>query len=188
MSSPAPIKPHDGWLKQVGLDLSLTAVAQVIAVVLADCADPGTDIARIGADALAAPTGMKAVQVREALMLLVDRGHLRSLSLRGNAEAFQFIRRRRPITRRAHVPKPPTQVFPFPPASQRGLVREIVGEMLIRPQQAAETWLQAELLKQRRSLRKKGFPQPVVIREIQTLEVAVRRGLWRAVLVPDEPA
>jgi hypothetical protein len=188
MSSPAPIKPHSAWLKQVGLDLALSAVAQVIAVVLADCADPGTDIVRVGASALAEPTGMKAAQVREALTLLVDRGHLRSLSLRGSAEAFQFVRRPRPITRRTRAPKASLQVFPFPPARQHNLVREIVAEMLIRPRQAAETWLQAELLKQRRALHRKGFPKDVVDRECKTLEAAVRRGLWRAVLVPDEPA
>jgi hypothetical protein len=188
MSSPAPIKPHDGWLKQVGLDLSLTAVAQVIAVVLADCADPGTNIARVGADDLAPDTGMAPATIHEALMQLVARGHLRSFSRRGNASAFQFVRRARPITRRPRAAQPPAQMFPFPAARQPRLVREIVAEMLVRPQYAAEAWLQAELLKQHRALRKKGFSGPVAGREIQMLEGVIRRALWRAVLSPDEPA
>jgi Family of unknown function (DUF6074) len=187
MSSPAP-NPHSGWLNQVGLDVGLTAAAQVIAVVLADCADPGTNIARVGADDLAPDTGMAPATIHEALMQLVARGHLRSLSRRGNASAFQFVRRVRPITRRARAARPAAQMYPFPAARQPRLVREIVAEMIVRPQQAAEAWLQAELLKQHRALRRKGFSAPVVSLEIKTLEGAVRRALWRAILSPDEPA
>jgi hypothetical protein len=187
MSSPAP-DSHSAWLTQVGLDLGLTATAQVIAVVLADCADPGTNIARVGADDLAPDTGMAPPTIHEALMQLVARGHLRSLSRRGNASAFQFVRRARPITRRPRAAQPPAQMFPFPAARQPRLVREIVAEMLVRPQHAAETWLQAELLKRRRALCRKGFSAPVVSLEIQALESAVRRALWRAVLSQDEPA
>jgi hypothetical protein len=187
MSSPAP-NPHGAWLTQVGLDLGLTAAAQVIAVVLADCADPGTNIARVGANDLAPDTGIAPATIHEALMQLVARGHLRSLSRRGNASAFQFVQRARPITRRRRAAHPPAQMFPFPAARQPGLVREIVAEMLVRPQHAAEKWLQTELLKQRRALHKKGFSAPVVSLEIQALEGAVRRALWRAVLSPDEPA
>jgi hypothetical protein len=187
MSSPAP-NPHSGWLNQVGLDIGLTAAAQVIALVLADCADPGTNIARVGADDLAPDTGMAAATIQEALMQLVARGHLRSLSRRGNASAFQFVRRVRPITRRPRTAQPPAQMYPFPAARQPKLVREIVAEMLVRPQHAAETWLQAELLKQHRALRRRGFSAPVASLEIQALENAIRRALWRAVLSPDEPA
>jgi hypothetical protein len=187
MSSPAP-NPHSAWLKQVGLDLGLAAAAQIIAVVLAACADPGTNIARVGADDLAPDTGMTPATINEALMQLAARGHLRSLSRRGNASAFQFIQRARPITRRPRAAQPPAQMFPFPASRRPNLVREIVAEMLIRPQQAAEAWLQAELLKQHRALRKRGFSDTVVRHEIQTLEGVVRRALWRAVLSPDEPA
>ena len=164
MSSPAPA-PHKAWLEQVALDLALTAVAQVIAVVLADCADPGTNIARVGPDDLAPDTGMAPATIREALMQLIARGHLRSLSRRGNASAFQFVRRARPITRRPRAAQPPAQMFPFPASRQPGLVREIVAEMLVRPQHAAEAWLQAELLKQHRTLRRRGFSDAVVRRD-----------------------
>ena len=187
MSSPAPA-PHKAWLEQVALDLALTAVAQVIAVVLADCADPGTNIARVGAADLAPDTGMTPAAIQEALAQLVARGHLRSLSRRGNASAFQFIRRARPITRRTRAAHPPAKMFPFPASRQPGLVREIVAEMLVRPQKAAEAWLQAELLKQHRALHRRGFPAAVVAREVQALEGVIRRALWRAVLSPDEPA
>jgi hypothetical protein len=167
MSSPAPDKPHSAWLKQVAADFSLGAVAQVIAVVLTDCADPGTNIARVGAESLAPPAGMTTAQVHEALAVLVDRGHARRISLRGGAEAFQFVRRLVPITRRKGRSNPVLLILPFPPSRQKKLVREIVAEMLVRPQQAAETWLQAELLK---------FAGPVVRCEIEALEAAVRRG------------
>jgi hypothetical protein len=187
MSSPAP-NPHSGWLNQVGLDLGLTAAAQVIAVVLADCADPGTNIARVGADDLAPELGMTPATIHEALMHLVARGHLRSFSRRGNASAFQFVRRVRPVTRRPRAAQPPAQMLPFPAARRPGLVREIVAEMLARPQRAGEAWMQTELLKQHRALRRKGFSLPVVSAEIQQLEAAVRRALWRAVMWPDEPA
>jgi hypothetical protein len=185
MSSPAP-DPHSGWLNQVALDFELTAVTQVIATVLVDFAALGTDVARVGPASLAKPTGIALSDVVEALSQLVDRGHLRSLSRRGSAGAYQFIQRARPITRRAA--RPPLQVFPFPPASRTRLVREIVAEMLVRPQQAAETWFKAELGRQRGALRRAGFAKPVIAREIEALEAAVRRGLWLAVLVPDEPA
>jgi hypothetical protein len=187
MSSPSP-DPHSGWLNQVALDFALTAVTQVIATVLVDFADPGSNIARVGPASLAKPTGIALSDVVEALSQLVDRGHLRSLSRRGNAGAYQFIQRARPITQRARAPRPPLQVFPFPPASRSTLVREIVAEMLVRPQRGAETWLKAELGRQRGALRRAGFARPVIAREIEALEAAVRRGLWRAVLVPDEPA
>jgi Family of unknown function (DUF6074) len=187
MSSPAT-DPHSGWLNQVALDFSLTAVTQVIATVLVDFAGPGTNIARVGPASLAKPTGIALSEVIEALSQLVDRGHLRSLSRRGNAGAYQLIQRARPITRRTRAPLPPLQVYPFPPASRSALVREIVAEMLVRPQQAAETWLKAELGRQRSALRRAGFAKPVIAREVEALEVAVRRGVWRAVLVPDEPA
>jgi Family of unknown function (DUF6074) len=188
MSSPAPTKPHDAWLKQCALDFALTALAQVLAVVLADCADPGRDIARVGPDDLAKDMGQPSSLLAEAFAHLVARGHLRSVPRRDGSSAYQFVQRARPITRRARAALPPAEVVLFPPASQRGLVREIVGEMLVRPQQAAEAWLQAELLRQQRTLRRKGFSAPVVSREIQTLEGVVRRALWRAVLSPDEPA
>jgi hypothetical protein len=186
MSSPAP-DPHSPWLNQVALDLVLTAVAQVIALVLVRFAYPGTSIVRASAASLAKPTGLTPLQVEEAITLLMGRGHLRSLPRRGNTSAYQFIQRARPIVRRPR-PKAPLQVFPFPPAARKNLVSEIVGEMLVRPQQAGETWLQGELRRQRRNLARKGFEAPVVAREIDALEAAVRRGLWRAVLVPDEPA
>jgi hypothetical protein len=187
MSSVAP-DPHSGWLNQVGLDFVLTPVAQVIAIVLVQLADPGTNIARVGAGNLAEPTGMKAEQVHEALTQLVDRGHLRSLSRRGTASAYQFVQRARPIVRWPRPRQAPPQVFAFPPSRRPKLVREIVAEMLVRPQQAAETWLRAELVRQHRALVRKGIVGPSVTHEIEALEAAVRRGLWRAVLAPDEPA
>jgi Family of unknown function (DUF6074) len=186
MSSPAP-DPHNAWLNQVGCDFALTPVAQVIAIVMVQFSDPGTNIVRVGAGDLANPTGMRADQVHEALVQLIDRGHLRSLSRRGSASAYQFIQRARPIVRRPRAQQNPPQVFAFPPSRQTKLVREIVAEMLVRPQQAAEAWLQAELGRQRRTLARKGIAGPTVTREIESLQAAVRRGLWRAVLAPDEP-
>jgi Family of unknown function (DUF6074) len=186
MDPPAP-ELHSAWLKQVTRDTVLTAVAHVIAVVLVRFADQGTNIARVSAASLAKPTGLASPQVQEALTLLCDRGHLRSLSRRGSASAYQFVQRVRPIVRRPRV-APPLQVFPFPPSRRGKLVREIVAEMFVRPQQAAEAWLQSELQRQDRALARKGFAAPVIVREIAALDAAVRRALWRAVLAPDEPA
>jgi hypothetical protein len=140
---------------------------------------------RIGPASLTGPTGIALSDVVEAFAQLIDRGHLRSLSRRGKAEAYQFIQRARPVVRPARARRPPVQIFPFPTASRSALVREIVGEMLVRPQQRAERWLKAELNRQRGELRRAGFVDPVIAREIDALEAAVRRGLWRAVLMSD---
>jgi Family of unknown function (DUF6074) len=186
MDPPAP-DVHSAWLNQVARDSALTAVAQVIAVVLVRFADPGTNISQMGAASLAIPTGLTPVQVSDALALLVDRGHLRSLFRRGRASAYQFVQRVRPVVRRSGT-KVPREVLPFPSAARRNLVREIVTEMLVRPRRAAETWLQGELRRQRSALARNGFAAEVVAREIETLEAAVRRALWRAVLMAEEPA
>jgi hypothetical protein len=187
-SSVDPSAPdlHNAWLNQVTADPALTVIAQVIAVVLVRFADR-TNISQMSAASLAVPTNLPINQIDEALKLLVDRGHLRSLSRRGKARAFQFVQRARPIVRRTRA-QPPVQVFPFPAAARRDVVREVVTEMLVRPHQAAEVWLKAELQRQRRSLARKGFAPETIGREIEVLEAAIRRALWRAVLMSDEGA
>jgi hypothetical protein len=180
------LAPHSGWLNQVARDSVLSAVAQVIAVVLVRFADLGTNISQMSPASLAVPTGLPPQQINEALKLLVDRGHLRSLSRRGKAGAFQFVQRARPITSRQRT-KLSSQVLPFPAAARRDVVREIATEMLVRPNHAAEGWLRLELQRQCRALARKGIAPQIVVREIETLESAVRRALWRAVLMQDDP-
>jgi hypothetical protein len=165
----------------------LTAVAQVIAVVLVRFADIGSNLSQMSAASIAIPTGLAPNEIDEALELLTDRGHVCVLSgRRGKARAFQFVQRARPIIRKPKT-KPPSQVFPFPAAARRDVVREISAEMLVRPHQAAETWLKVELQRQRRALARKGFAADIVDREMAALESAVRRAVWRAVLMSNEP-
>jgi hypothetical protein len=140
MDLPAP-DLHSAWLNQVASDSVLTAVGQVIAVVLVRFAEHGTNISQMSGASLAVPTGLPPQQINEALQLLTDRGHLRVLpGRRGKARAFQFVQRARPIVRKPKTKSSP-QVFLFPAAARRDVVREISTEILVRPHQAAEAWL-----------------------------------------------
>src|SRR5262249_28561322 len=65
---------------------------------------------------------------------------------------------------------------------RRELVRRLAAQILARSAQNGEQHLAAQLRRQAASLRRKGFADNVVRRELEEITSAVRREIWRAVL------
>lgn len=90
---------------------------------------------------------------------------------------------REPTRTRPRVADPPSAaIVPFPIAARKDLVRRIVEQMLDRDADTAEQHLRQHLACQERTLFKKQVPPDAVLRELKSLEAAVRAGLWRYVL------
>ena len=74
----------------------------------------------------------------------------------------------------------------FPLARRRDLVRRLAVQVIARPPEKAERHLEAQLRRQGKALRDKGVADDVVGRELSQLVSAVRREVWRAILLIDK--
>jgi Family of unknown function (DUF6074) len=76
----------------------------------------------------------------------------------------------------------------FPLKHRHAFVRRLAAQVLARTPTLGAKHLTHQLRRQALSMARKGFGEDVVRREIASLEAAVRRELWRAVLgTPSTP-
>jgi Family of unknown function (DUF6074) len=90
-------------------------------------------------------------------------------------------------TLRGVADPPSATILAFPIAARRDLVGRIVEQMLDRDAETAEQHLRQHLACQERTLFKKQIPPEAIVRELKSLEAAVRAGLWRYVLGGGRP-
>jgi len=76
----------------------------------------------------------------------------------------------------------------FPLERRRELVRRLAAQMLARSSEQGEKHLATQLRRQTAALMRKGLPDGVVQREVQSLIAAVRREIWRIVLRVPPPS
>jgi hypothetical protein len=75
-------------------------------------------------------------------------------------------------------------VIPFPMSRRHALVHQLARQMLDRSPAEAEKHLAFELSRHERLLRRRSFPDDVVVSQVKGFEFAVRAVLWRLVISP----
>jgi len=75
----------------------------------------------------------------------------------------------------------------FPVAQRLDFVERIAAQMVARSATGGEQHLQLQLRRQGTVLRRKGIAEPIIKRELASLESAVRQAIWRAVIGAPKP-
>jgi hypothetical protein len=88
--------------------------------------------------------------------------------------------------RRSTIPSSAMMLM-FPIAHRVDFVERIASQILARPATEAEQHLQQQLRRQSMVLRREGITEAVIKRELASLQGAVRRALWRAVIGAPAP-
>lgn len=84
--------------------------------------------------------------------------------------------------------QPPAVILPFPLTRRVVFVKRLAEQVLKRQLEDGKKHLAAQLRRQAKSLRHKGFDDDVVERQITSLDRAVRAQMWRFMLGADVPA
>jgi Family of unknown function (DUF6074) len=81
----------------------------------------------------------------------------------------------------------PTKIIPFPIARRRAFVSKHAARMAVLSSTRADIHLRQQLQVQVDTMRRRGIAESEIVREIRSLEAAIRAELWRSVITPQEP-